>query len=110
LEDLSRAGPITILNNIAFQTKDLDAYDFYCDDVSNAQAVLMANLSNYGSDVISEVPHPESYHNDMDNQSVYAMLDFQQTPIVDLSDNEITSDNNIILYSQYLQETQLASV
>nr|GFB10517.1 hypothetical protein [Tanacetum cinerariifolium] len=35
-------------------TKDLDAYDFDCDDVSTAQAVLMANLSNYGSDVISE--------------------------------------------------------
>ncbi|GJW45633.1 hypothetical protein Tco_0077279 [Tanacetum coccineum] len=25
-----------------------------CDDISNAQAVLMANISNYGSDVISE--------------------------------------------------------
>ncbi|GKD07922.1 hypothetical protein Tco_1187607 [Tanacetum coccineum] len=30
-------------------TEDLDAYDFDCDDVSNAKAVLMANLSNYGS-------------------------------------------------------------
>nr|GEY92206.1 pyruvate, phosphate dikinase regulatory protein, chloroplastic [Tanacetum cinerariifolium] len=35
-------------------TEDLDAYDSDCDDVSNAKAVLMANLSNYGSDVISE--------------------------------------------------------
>ncbi|GJR61413.1 hypothetical protein Tco_1503575 [Tanacetum coccineum] len=43
----------TILNNAAFQTKDLDVYDSECDDVSNAQTVLMANLSNYGSDVIS---------------------------------------------------------
>ncbi|GKC27461.1 hypothetical protein Tco_1034755 [Tanacetum coccineum] len=25
-----------------------------CDDISNAKAVLMANISNYGSDVISE--------------------------------------------------------
>nr|GEV17639.1 hypothetical protein [Tanacetum cinerariifolium] len=47
----------------------LDAYDFDCDDVFTAQAVLMANLSNYGSDVISEVPHSEPYHHDMDNQS-----------------------------------------
>ncbi|GJV92320.1 retrovirus-related pol polyprotein from transposon TNT 1-94 [Tanacetum coccineum] len=43
-----------ILNTIAFQTEDLDAYDSDCNDVSNAKAVLMANLSNYGSDVISE--------------------------------------------------------
>ncbi|GJZ21081.1 hypothetical protein Tco_0558120, partial [Tanacetum coccineum] len=35
-------------------TEDLDAYDSDCDDVSNAKAVLMANLSNYGFDIISE--------------------------------------------------------
>ncbi|GJZ50841.1 retrovirus-related pol polyprotein from transposon TNT 1-94 [Tanacetum coccineum] len=36
-------------------------------------AVLMANFSNYGSDVISEIPHHEPYHTDMDNQSVHTM-------------------------------------
>nr|GEU93367.1 hypothetical protein [Tanacetum cinerariifolium] len=35
-------------------TEDLDAYDYDRDDVSNAKAILMANLSNYGSDAISE--------------------------------------------------------
>ncbi|GJV73890.1 retrovirus-related pol polyprotein from transposon TNT 1-94 [Tanacetum coccineum] len=69
---------------------DLDAYDSDCDDVSNAKAVLMANLSNYGSDVISE--------------------GFEQTLVVDFTDNEITSYSNIIQYSQYLQETQQAAV
>ncbi|GKF11214.1 hypothetical protein Tco_0049140 [Tanacetum coccineum] len=49
------------------QTEDLDTYDFDCDDLSNAQAVLIANISNYGSDVISEVPNSETYLNDMDN-------------------------------------------
>nr|GEW37213.1 hypothetical protein [Tanacetum cinerariifolium] len=34
-----------IPNNAAFQTKDLDTYDSDCDDVSNAKAVLMANIS-----------------------------------------------------------------
>ncbi|GJT24661.1 hypothetical protein Tco_0894598 [Tanacetum coccineum] len=92
------------------KTEDLDAYDSDCDDVSNEKAVLMANLSNYGSDVISEVPHSNSYHNDMDNQSVHAMQDFEQTPVVDFSNNEIHSDSNIILYSQYLQETQQTAV
>ncbi|GJT21781.1 putative ribonuclease H-like domain-containing protein [Tanacetum coccineum] len=80
-------------------TEDLDTYDSDCDDISNAQAVLMANISNYGSDVISEVPHSETYLNDMENQSVHAMQDFEQTPAVDFSDNEIHSDSNIIPYS-----------
>ncbi|GJW66774.1 putative ribonuclease H-like domain-containing protein [Tanacetum coccineum] len=84
--------------------------DSDCDDISNAQAVLMANISNYGSDVISEVPHSETYLNDMENQSVHAMQDFEQTPAVDFTDNEIHSDSNIISYSQYLQETQQANV
>ncbi|GJT94038.1 integrase, catalytic region, zinc finger, CCHC-type containing protein [Tanacetum coccineum] len=61
-----------------------------CDDLSTAQVVLMANISNYGSDVISE--------------------DFEQSPVMDFIDNEISSDSNIIPYSQYLQETQQATV
>ncbi|GJX25223.1 hypothetical protein Tco_0231519 [Tanacetum coccineum] len=99
-----------IPNNAAFQTEDLDTYDSDCDDVSNAKAVLMANISNYGSDVISEVPHSETYLNDMENQSVHAMQDFEQTQVVDFTDNEIHSDSNINPYSQYLQETQQANV
>ncbi|GJY96614.1 retrovirus-related pol polyprotein from transposon TNT 1-94 [Tanacetum coccineum] len=43
-----------IPNNAAFQTEDLDTYDSNCDDISNAKAVLMTNISNYGSNVISE--------------------------------------------------------
>nr|GEZ60458.1 integrase, catalytic region, zinc finger, CCHC-type, peptidase aspartic, catalytic [Tanacetum cinerariifolium] len=76
-----QAAQTTIPNTNAFQTKDLDGYDSDCDGVSNAKAVLMANLSNYGSDVILEVPYSEPYHHDMDNQSVHAMQDFEQTPV-----------------------------
>ncbi|GJW00705.1 hypothetical protein Tco_1555956 [Tanacetum coccineum] len=43
-----------IPNNVAFQTEDLDTYDSDCDDISNAQAVLMANISNYEINVILE--------------------------------------------------------
>ncbi|GJV75020.1 retrovirus-related pol polyprotein from transposon TNT 1-94 [Tanacetum coccineum] len=75
-----------ILNNAAFQTEDLDTYDSNCDDISNAKAILMANISNYGSD------------------------DFEQTLTVDFTNNKIHSDSNIILYSQYLQETQQENV
>ncbi|GJX51758.1 putative ribonuclease H-like domain-containing protein [Tanacetum coccineum] len=99
-----------IPHNAAFQTKDLDTYDSDCDDLSTAQAILMANISNYGSDVISEVPNSKTYLNDMDNQSVHALQDFEQSPVMDFADNEISSDSNIIPYSQYLQETQQATI
>ncbi|GJX83981.1 hypothetical protein Tco_0333462 [Tanacetum coccineum] len=71
------------------KTEDLDTYDFDCDDISNAQAVLIANISNYGSDVISEVSHSETNLNDMENQSVLAMQEFEQSLVVDSIDNEI---------------------
>nr|GEW81134.1 integrase, catalytic region, zinc finger, CCHC-type, peptidase aspartic, catalytic [Tanacetum cinerariifolium] len=37
--------------------------------VAEAKAVLMANLSSYGSDFLSEVPHSENTHTDMLNQN-----------------------------------------
>ncbi|GJT86831.1 hypothetical protein Tco_1068548 [Tanacetum coccineum] len=46
----------TITHNVAFQTDDLDSYDSDCDDISLAKAILMANLSSYDSDVLSEIP------------------------------------------------------
>ncbi|GJS64595.1 hypothetical protein Tco_0679159 [Tanacetum coccineum] len=97
-------------SHAAFQTEDLDTYDSDCDDLSSAQAILMANISNYGSDVISTVPNSKTYLNDMDNQSVHALKDFEQSPVIDFTNNEISSDSNIISYSQYLQETQHATV
>ncbi|GKD88472.1 hypothetical protein Tco_1363979, partial [Tanacetum coccineum] len=57
-------GPITktvITYNASYQADDLDAYNIDCDDLSTAKAVLMANLSSYGSDVLSEAPHSEKH-------------------------------------------------
>nr|GEW11709.1 hypothetical protein [Tanacetum cinerariifolium] len=88
-----------IPHNAAFQNKDLDSYVSDCDDLSNVQAVLMANISNYGSNVISEVPNSDNYLNHMDNQSVHALQDFKQSPVMDFTDNEISSNRNIIPYS-----------
>ncbi|GJW18267.1 hypothetical protein Tco_0025703 [Tanacetum coccineum] len=46
--------PTTMTHNTAFQTDDLDAFDSDCDEPPGAKAILMANLSSYNSDVISE--------------------------------------------------------
>ncbi|GKD46746.1 putative ribonuclease H-like domain-containing protein [Tanacetum coccineum] len=64
----------------------------------------------HNADIISEVPNSETYLNDMDNQSVHVLQDFEQSPVMDFTDNEIFSDSNLIPYSQYLQETQQATV
>nr|GEX69497.1 retrovirus-related Pol polyprotein from transposon TNT 1-94 [Tanacetum cinerariifolium] len=45
--------PGTVPQNLAFQTKDLDAYDSDCDDLSSAKVVLMANLSSCDPEVLS---------------------------------------------------------
>ncbi|GJT70634.1 hypothetical protein Tco_1029920 [Tanacetum coccineum] len=58
-----------ISNNAIFQTKDLDTYDSDCDDISNAQVVLMANISNYSFDVISKD------NKEQNNESVTAELE-----------------------------------
>ncbi|GKB64765.1 retrovirus-related pol polyprotein from transposon TNT 1-94, partial [Tanacetum coccineum] len=109
LADLGIAeGPVTqsvITHNAAYQADDLDAYDSDCDEISTAKAVLTANLSSYGSDVLSEVPYSNNTHNDMLIQSVQEMSYSAQTHLVNYPENEITSDSNIIPYSQYLLET-----
>ncbi|GKD63683.1 hypothetical protein Tco_1305791 [Tanacetum coccineum] len=100
---------ITMLINDAFQTDDLDAFDSDYDEAPRAQAVLMANLSSYDSDVISEVPNSDNYQNNVvsdmcvQEESYSEQLTFNLNPDID-----ITSDSNIISYEQCLQETKIA--
>ncbi|GJY30935.1 hypothetical protein Tco_0414430 [Tanacetum coccineum] len=96
--------------NALFQADGVEVYDSDCDDVPNAQPSFMANISSSGSDVLSEVPHSDNTHNNMINQSVQAMPSFEHSSVVNHSETEITSDSNIIPYSQYVKETQQASI
>ncbi|GJT22117.1 hypothetical protein Tco_0892054 [Tanacetum coccineum] len=106
-------GPVTqsvITHNAAHQADDLDAYDSDCDEISTAKAVLMANLSIYRSDVLSEVPISDNTNNDMLNHSVQEMSYSKPSYFVEHPENEIYSDSNIISYSQYLIESQNVAV
>nr|GEX71973.1 retrovirus-related Pol polyprotein from transposon TNT 1-94 [Tanacetum cinerariifolium] len=84
-----------IPHNVTFHTEDLDTYDSDCDDLSNAQAVLMANISNYGSDIISE----EKANKEQNKESITAELErykervktFEQRLNIDFSKEEIRS-------------------
>ncbi|GJT00108.1 retrovirus-related pol polyprotein from transposon TNT 1-94 [Tanacetum coccineum] len=63
----------------AFQTKDLDAYDSDCDDISLAKAVLMTNLLSCDSDVLSELSYSDTFLNDMINQDESQNAGIQDT-------------------------------
>ncbi|GJS62122.1 hypothetical protein Tco_0656906 [Tanacetum coccineum] len=96
-------GPVTqtvITNNAAYQADDLDAYDSDCDDITTAKVALMANLSRYGSDVLSEVPHSEHTNNDMLNQRVQEMSYSEQTHLVNYPENEITNAMILSVFEQ----------
>ncbi|GJY62947.1 hypothetical protein Tco_0464407, partial [Tanacetum coccineum] len=81
-----QATQTVITYNVAYQADDLDVYDSDCDELNTAKVALMVNLSYYGSDALAE------------------------TSVVNHSKTEITSDSNIIPYSQYVKESQQAAV
>nr|GEU76235.1 hypothetical protein [Tanacetum cinerariifolium] len=89
-----------ITNNAAYQADDLDVYDSDCDEINSTKIALMANLSHYGSDNLAEVHNPDNVTNNVINQAVQAMLIFEQSNIMNRSETKITSDSNIIPYSQ----------
>nr|GEX92985.1 hypothetical protein [Tanacetum cinerariifolium] len=99
-----------ISNNAAYQADDLDAYDSNCDEINSAKIALMMNLSHYGSDNLAEVHNPDNVTNNVLNQAVQAMPIFEQSNIMNQSKTKITSDSNIIPYSQYVSESQYAAV
>ncbi|GKC14112.1 hypothetical protein Tco_1010894 [Tanacetum coccineum] len=99
-----------ITHNVAYQVDDLDAYDSNYDELNTAKVALMENLSHYGLDVLVEVHNPDNIDNNMINQDVQARLSFEQSSVVNHSKTEITSDSNIIPYSQYVKEIQQAAV
>ncbi|GJS81928.1 retrovirus-related pol polyprotein from transposon TNT 1-94 [Tanacetum coccineum] len=81
-----QATQTVITHNAAYQAGDLVAYDSDCDELNTAKVALMANLSHYGSDALAE------------------------SNVVNRSETEITSDSNIIPYSQYVIESQQTAV
>ncbi|GJS60135.1 retrovirus-related pol polyprotein from transposon TNT 1-94 [Tanacetum coccineum] len=75
-----------ITHNAAYQADDLDAYDSDCDELNTRQ------VSSWRIFLILVMPSSE------------------QSNVVNHSKTEITSDSNIIPYSQYVIESQQAAV
>ncbi|GJS22969.1 integrase, catalytic region, zinc finger, CCHC-type containing protein [Tanacetum coccineum] len=105
-----QATQTVITHNTAYQANDLDAYNSDCDELNTAKVALMANLSHYGSDALAEVHNHDNVANNMINQAVQAMPSSELSNDVNHSETEITSDSNIIPYSQYVIESQQEAV
>nr|GEW05570.1 retrovirus-related Pol polyprotein from transposon TNT 1-94 [Tanacetum cinerariifolium] len=99
-----------ITNNAAYQGDDLDAYYSDYDELNSAKIALMANLSHYGSDNLAEVHNQDNMTKNVIYQDVKATSTSEQSNILNHPDAEITSDSNIISYSQYMNESQYTSV
>nr|GEV21881.1 copia protein [Tanacetum cinerariifolium] len=78
-----QATQTVIINNVAYQANDLDAYDSDCDELNTAKVALMANFSRYGSDVITKKAQqlkPNLYDgNVIKNTSVIVIPDSAET-------------------------------
>nr|GEV88559.1 retrovirus-related Pol polyprotein from transposon TNT 1-94 [Tanacetum cinerariifolium] len=99
-----------VTNNAAYQADNLDAYDSDCDELNLAKIALMMNLSHYGYDNLTEVHNQNNITNNLMILDVQAPSTSEQSTILNQSDTEITSDSNIISYSQYMNESQYNTV
>nr|GFB84972.1 hypothetical protein [Tanacetum cinerariifolium] len=70
----SSSNQTVITTNSAYQADDLDAYDSDCDELNSAKVDLMANLSHYGSDNLTEYMN-ESQYNTVQNSTLPALQD-----------------------------------
>nr|GEV45620.1 hypothetical protein [Tanacetum cinerariifolium] len=106
----SSSNQTIIINNAAYQAEDLDAYDLDYDKLNSAKISLMANLSHYGSDNLAEVNNQDNRANHLIHQEIQVPSTSEQSTILTQSNTKITSDSNIISYSQYMNESQYNTV
>ncbi|GKG13974.1 hypothetical protein Tco_0350934, partial [Tanacetum coccineum] len=82
----TQATQTVITHNATYQVDDLDSYDSDCDELNTAKVAFMMNLSHYGLDALDK------------------------SNVVNHLETEITSDSNIIPYSQYVVESQQVAI
>ncbi|GJU85238.1 retrovirus-related pol polyprotein from transposon TNT 1-94 [Tanacetum coccineum] len=84
-----------------------------CDELNTTKVALMVDIYLiFGCRCLVEVHNLDNVNNNMINQAVRRCLSclLKQSNVVNHSKTEITSDSNIIPYSQYVIESQQAAV
>ncbi|GJT39771.1 retrovirus-related pol polyprotein from transposon TNT 1-94 [Tanacetum coccineum] len=77
-----QATQTVITHNAAYQADDLDAYDSDCDELNTAKVALMANLSHYGSDALSEVVVQNSNSSAHQDDLILSVIEQLKTQVV----------------------------
>ncbi|GKD78339.1 hypothetical protein Tco_1340960 [Tanacetum coccineum] len=99
----------TITHNAAFQTNDLDAYDLDCDDISSAKAVLMANLSSYDLDVLSEYLQ-ETQNVIVQDTNSSAQQDAMIMSVFEQMSNQVTNYDKVNHENKLVNESLIAKL
>nr|GEU85827.1 hypothetical protein [Tanacetum cinerariifolium] len=106
---------IQLQDTTDFKADQVDAYDLDYDDEATTNGIFMANLSHvvslnddmvepcYDSDMYSEVPHYDTYHDsDMLNYNIQELVYIENIVSNNESYDELTSNNNVISYTDYM--------
>ncbi|GKB18838.1 hypothetical protein Tco_0852761 [Tanacetum coccineum] len=115
LEEMDDCDDLLVHTTTNFKVDHLDAYDSNCDDEATAYAIFMASLSpirsinedtadpSYDSELLSEVPHYDTYHEDIIlNDVVQEKVYNDHTVFNDNSCDELMSNSIIISYVDYM--------
>ncbi|GJS21730.1 integrase, catalytic region, zinc finger, CCHC-type containing protein [Tanacetum coccineum] len=100
-----QATQTIITHNAAYQADDLDVHMTLIVMNSTLPKLLSYEFTHYGSDALAEVHNHDNVDNNMINQVVQTMSSSKKSNVVNHSETEITSDSNIIPYSQYMIES-----
>nr|GEV24060.1 retrovirus-related Pol polyprotein from transposon TNT 1-94 [Tanacetum cinerariifolium] len=109
-------GQDNVVDEDVDEPHECDAFDSDVDEAPTTQTMFMANLSSadlvydeaglsYDSEILSEVHDHDNYQDDVcEHHEVHEMHDDVQPNCLVDSDDEYTSDTNMISYDQYVKD------
>ncbi|GKD89310.1 hypothetical protein Tco_1364817 [Tanacetum coccineum] len=113
LEETDDCEDLQLQATTNFKADHVDAYDSDCDDKATTNAIFMANLSpvgslsddtvapHYVSDILSEVPHYDTYHDSDVLNSNIQELEYIEN-IVSNNDSYDELKGDVISYTDYM--------
>ncbi|GJZ28610.1 hypothetical protein Tco_0573257 [Tanacetum coccineum] len=115
LEEMDDCDDLLVHTTTNFKADHLDTYDSDCDDEATTCAIFMASLSpvgsinediadpSYDSELLSEVPHYDTYHEDTILNDVVQETVYNDYMVFnDNSCDELMSNIIIISYADYM--------
>ncbi|GJT51696.1 hypothetical protein Tco_0977853 [Tanacetum coccineum] len=115
LEEIDDCEDLQLQATANFKVDHIDAYDSDCDDEATTNIIFMENLSpvgslnddmvepHYDSNMISKVPHYDTYHDsDMLNSNIQKLGYIENIISNNESYDELMGNSNVISYTNYM--------